>query len=102
LLEELLDQVSRQKKPMQFAIMVWVSSDDSARIGSIFGILDKANPGALPTLSPKCYWADFRSIDESKFKFAGDAKKAIAQHGYYLMGASVTIAEAFGEPTKSS
>jgi hypothetical protein len=82
---------------MQFAIMVWVSSDDSAKMGSIFGILDKANFGALPTLSPKGYWADFRSIDESKFKFAADAKKAIAQHGYYLMGASVTVSEAFGE-----
>jgi hypothetical protein len=87
---------------MQFAIMEWVSSDDSARTGSIFGILGRANPGALPTFSPRGYWADFRSIDESKFKFAADAKKAIAQHGYYLMGASVTITEAFGEPPKST
>lgn len=38
---------------MQFVIMVWVSSDDSAGIGLIFGSLDKANPGALPILSPK-------------------------------------------------
>ena len=38
---------------MQFAVMVWVGSDDSAKIGSIFGIVDEANPGALPTLSPK-------------------------------------------------
>jgi hypothetical protein len=80
---------------MQFAVMVWVGSNDSAKQGSIFGILDKANPVALPMLSPMGYWADFRSIDESKFKFAADAKKAIAQHGYYLMGASVTIAEVF-------
>lgn len=86
---------------MQFAVMVWVGSNDSAKTGSIFGIIDEANPGALPTLSPQGYWADFRSIDESKFKFAADAKKAIAQHGYYLMGASVTLAEAFGEPPKS-
>ena len=44
---------------MQFAVMAWVSSNDSAKTGSIFGILDKANPGALPTLSPNGYWADF-------------------------------------------
>lgn len=82
---------------MQFAIMVWVSSNDSAKTGSIFGIIDKANPGALPALSPNGYWTDFRSIDEGRFKFSAEAKKVIAQHGYYLMGASVTIAEAFGE-----
>jgi hypothetical protein len=87
---------------MQFEVMVWVSSDDSAKAGSIFGILDKANPGALPTLSSMGYWADFRSIDESEFKFAADAKKAIAKHGYYLMGASVTVTEAFEEPPKSN
>ncbi len=87
---------------MQFAVLAWVSSNDSAKAGSIFGILDKVNPGALPALSPNGYWTDFRSIDENKFKFATDAKKAIAQHGYYLMGASVTIIDAFGEPPKSS
>jgi hypothetical protein len=87
---------------MQFAVMVWVSSNDSAKAGSIFGILDKANPGALPTLSPNGYWADFQSIDDSRFKFTTDAKKAIAQHGYYLMGASVTTIEAFGEPPRSN
>ena len=86
---------------MQFAVMVWVGSNDSAKMGSIFGIIDKANPGALPALSPQGYWADFRSIDESKFQFAAEAKKAIAQHGYYLMGASVSLGEAFGEPPKS-
>ena len=87
---------------MQFAVMVWVSSNDSAKTGSIFGILDKANPGALLTLSPNGYWADFQSIDDSRFKFATDAKTAIAQHGYYLMGASVTTIEAFGEPPRSN
>lgn len=86
---------------MQFAVMVWVGSNDSAKMGSIFGIIDKTNPGALPTLSPQGYWSDFRSIDESRFKFAAEAKKAIVQHGYYLMGASVTLAEAFGESPKS-
>ena len=83
---------------MQFAVLAWVGSNDSAKAGSIFGILDKTNSGALPTLSPNGYWADFRSVDENRFKFATVAKKAIAQHGYYLMGASVTIIEAFGEP----
>jgi len=87
---------------MQFEVMVWVSSNDSAKMGSIFGVLDKSNRGALPTLSPQGYWAEFRYVDESRFKFAADAKKAIAQHGYYLLGASVTIPEAFGEAPESS
>ncbi len=87
---------------MQFAVMVWVRINGSAKTGSIFGILDKANPGALPTLSPNGYWVDFQSIDDSRFKFATDAKKAIAQHGYYLMGASVTTIVAFGEPPRSN
>lgn len=83
---------------MQFAIMVWTSGDDSAKAGSIFGVMDAANPAALPSLSLNGSWSDFRSIDESKFKFAGEAKAAIARHGYFLMGASATVAEAFGEP----
>ena len=83
---------------MQFTILEWVGSNDSAKAGSIFGIVDKASPTATPPpLSASGYWTEFRSIDESRFKFAADAKKAIALHGYYLMGASVTTTEAFGE-----
>jgi hypothetical protein len=82
---------------MQFAILVWVGADDSAKAGSIFAVVDKDNPGSPPALSPRGYWDEFRLIDESKFKFAADARNAISQHGYYLMGASVTIGEAFGE-----
>ena len=86
---------------MRFAVLMWVS--ENVRVGSIFGVIDVidlSNPGKLPLLSSKGHWADFRLIDENRFKFAADAKKAIAQHGYYLMGASVTITEAFGEPPK--
>lgn len=85
---------------MQFAVFEWVGAKDSAKRGSIFGIVDKADPQGLPTLSPNGYWADFRLIDEGRFKFSSDAKRAISQHGYYLMGASVTIQDAFGEPAK--
>lgn len=52
---------------MQFAVLEWVGSNDSAKAGTIFGIVDKANPGALPSLSPNGYWADFWSIDEKRF-----------------------------------
>lgn len=79
---------------MQFAVMQWVS--EFAKPTSMFGVLDKANPGKLPMLSPKGHWADYRTIDESRFKFAGDAKTAIATGGYYLMGAGVTVTESFG------
>jgi hypothetical protein len=83
---------------MRFAVMTWVR--DNVKSGSIFGILDKDNPGKLPSVSPLGHWADFRVIDENRFKFANDAKKAIAAEGYYLMGASVSVTEAFGEPPK--
>ncbi|MEJ2376519.1 MAG: hypothetical protein P8Y53_10805 [Pseudolabrys sp.] len=85
---------------MQFAIMVWTSGDDSAKAGSIFGVMDAANPTALPPLSPNGLWSDFGSVNESHFKFSAEAKKAIDRHGYFLLGASVTVAEAFGHPPK--
>ena len=81
---------------MQFAVMTWVS--DNVKVGSIFGVLDKDNPGDLPDPSSVGHWADFREIDESRAPWADEAKEAIAEHGYYLMGAGVTITEAFGDP----
>ena len=80
---------------MRFAIMTWVPTSDSAKIGTIFGILDNDAPGDLPQL-PGGYWKDYHIADERTFKFAEEAKKAIAQHGYYLLGAGVTPSEAFG------
>ena len=81
---------------MQFAVMTWVS--DNVKVGSLFGIVDKDKPGQLPTPSAAGHWADFKEIDESRAPWADDAKEAIAEHGYYLMGAGVTITEAFGDP----
>ena len=85
---------------MQFEILMWLGSNDSVQAGTIFGVLDQANPVPLPMLLPGGSWAKYRSLDESRFKFARDAKRAIAQHGYYLLGASVAVTEAFGEPPK--
>jgi hypothetical protein len=79
---------------MQFAIMAWTSDD--SKVSSIFGIIDRKNPSKLPVFSSKGHWADFRTVDEGRFKFAEEAKKAIAAHGCYLIGASVTVTEAFG------
>jgi hypothetical protein len=67
---------------MQFAIMQWLNN--GASVGSIYGILDKDNPGQLPTLSRAGYWSDVREVDESQVPYAGEAKKSIAEHGYYL------------------
>jgi hypothetical protein len=40
---------------------------------------------------PNGHWAGFRvPIDERRFKFAQEARKAIEDHGYYLFGASAT------------
>ena len=73
--------------------MTWVS--DNVGVGSIFGIVDKDSPGQLPTPSPSGHWADFREIDESRAPWANEAKEKIAKHGYCLMGAGVTVTEAF-------
>lgn len=81
---------------MQFAIMQWVS--EFAKPTSMFGVLDKGNPGKLPMLSTKGHWADYRTVDERSFKFSAEAKTAINATGYYLMGAGVAVTEAFGDP----
>ena len=80
---------------MRFAIMTWVPTSDNARIGTIFGILDNDAPGDLPLL-PNGRWEHYHIADEGTVKFAEEARKAIAHHGYYLLGAGVTPDEAFG------
>jgi hypothetical protein len=81
---------------MQFAVMTWVS--EHAKSGSIFGVLDKNNPDNLPSISPNGHWEYFMTIDETGFRFAAEAQTSIAMHGFYLIGASVTLVEAFGKP----
>ena len=80
---------------MRFAIMTWVPNSDNAKIGTIFGILDNDAPGDLPLL-PGGHWEHYHLADERTLKIAEEARKAIAQHGYYLLGAGVTPSEAFG------
>ena len=60
---------------MQFAVMVWVNSGDSAKMGTVFGVLDKSNPGALPILSPQGYWAEYRYVEESRIQICCRCKK---------------------------
>jgi hypothetical protein len=80
---------------MRFATMMWVPTRDNAKVGTIFGILDTDAPGVLPLL-PDGHWEHYHIADERTFKFAEEAKKAIAQHGYYLLGAGETPSDAFG------
>lgn len=88
---------ARKDADMRFAIMQWVGK--STKSESVFGVIDETvKKPVLPMLSDNGHWADFRLIDESRFLFAKEAKAAIAENGYYLMGASVTITEAFGKP----
>jgi hypothetical protein len=76
---------------MEFHIMAW--SSGSALGSSIFGVIDKANPGTLPAISDRGHWDSYRTIREDRFKFAAQAKKSIATHGYYLMGGEVNVVE---------
>ena len=81
---------------MEFAVMVWNSENVRAR--SIFGVVDKAKPGQLPDrLSKDGHWEDYLVIDESRCPYAAAAKKAIDAQGYYLIGAGITVATAFGD-----
>jgi hypothetical protein len=68
---------------MEFVLMKLVGQ--SIRPGSIFGILDKDNPGQLPP-PPGGYWSDHGAMTEQNFPFAAEAKQAIAKSGYSLVG----------------
>ena len=51
----------------------------------------------LNALTPRGgHWEHCHLADERTLKIAEEARKAIAQHGYYLLGAGVTPSEAFG------
>lgn len=74
--------------------MKWVGSDAK----NIYGVIDAAaTKPVLPMLSKEGHWADFRKVADNRFPEASEAKKAIAEHGNYLMGAGVTVTEAFGK-----
>jgi hypothetical protein len=68
---------------MEFILMKLVGQ--SIRPGSIFGILDKDNPGQLPP-APGGYWSDHGTMTDENFPFAAEAKQAIAKSGYFLVG----------------
>jgi hypothetical protein len=76
---------------MEFSIMAW--SSGNVLKSSIFGVIDKAYPGTLPRISDKGFWESYRTIREDRFKFAVEAKKSIAERGYYLIGGEVNITE---------
>ena len=79
---------------MKFVIMKWVGK--GSKSGTIFGVLDeKVEKPVLPMISPQGHWEEFRRIDERHFKFAVEAKYSNVENGYYLIGASITVTEAF-------
>jgi hypothetical protein len=81
---------------MKLAAMAWVSS--TTKRNSILGVLDRDNPGKLPMLSEQGHWAEVLSFDESQLPDAGDARKAIAVHGYYLTGTSDPAIRTLSDP----
>jgi hypothetical protein len=84
---------------MRFAVMNWVS--ECAKPTTVFGVVDKDSSGDLPQLTSTGYWTAFCDLDEADFRFADAAREAIARHGFYVMGAGVTVTEAFGAPNKT-
>jgi hypothetical protein len=76
---------------MEFSIMAW--SSGNVLNSSIFGVIDKANPGKLPSISDRGFWESYRTIREDRFKFAAEAKRSIAERGYYLIGGEVNVSE---------
>jgi hypothetical protein len=83
---------------MEFTIMAWNSGN--VRASSIFGVIDKENPGQLPKISDKGHWTDFKTIAERHFPEAEAAKKSIADIGYYIIGGDVTTLERVGFQAK--
>jgi hypothetical protein len=39
------------------------------------------------------FWESYRTIREDRFKFAAEAKKAITERGYYLIGGEINVTE---------
>ena len=79
---------------MQLAVMKWVGI--TVQPGSVFGVLDKANPGMLPTIAARGHWAEYQTIEEDRFTFAEEAKRAIARDGYFIVGVGLSVVETFG------
>jgi hypothetical protein len=50
---------------------------------SVFGISPE---GKLPPIIPGGHWLHYRKIREDRFKLAAEAKKSVAEHGYYVFG----------------
>jgi hypothetical protein len=65
---------------MEFAIMVWKSGN--VRPFSIFGVLAKANPGILPTISRKGHWVHYGDLlaGGDCASMAGPPSPAAARH----------------------
>lgn len=77
---------------MEFSVMVWRS--EAALNNSIFAVIEKgANSSNLPRLSDRGGWHTHRMVFTNRFKFAAEAKKSIAERGYYLIGGELNIAE---------
>jgi hypothetical protein len=84
---------------MKFSIQHWVS--DNTKPTSIFAVIDKDTQTSLPAPTGLGSWVEFCELEESQFLLAKDAKACIAEHGYYLMGAGMSVTEAFGRPNKT-
>jgi hypothetical protein len=78
---------------MEFAIMVWRSKFGG--MSSIYGALDPAKPGLLPTLG-RGHWAELRRLKEERFPQAEAARQAIAEQGFYMFGSNVDVTESEG------
>jgi hypothetical protein len=71
--------------------MAW--SSGNALKSSIFGVIDKADPGKLPSISDRGFWESCRTIREDRFKLAVEVKRSIAERGYYLIGGEVNVTQ---------
>ncbi len=79
---------------MELSIMVLSSANGNVLKSSIFGVIDKAaDVGKLPPMLDIGFWESYRTIREDRFKFAAEAKRSIAERGYYLIGGEVNIIE---------
>ena len=82
---------------MRLTLKTWISNRDDVRAESLFGVVDADNPDLLPTTLASGHWETFRTIDESDFKLAEEAKSAISKNGYYIFGAGAHVSELVSE-----
>jgi len=72
----------------EWAIMNWVRNNKRTKIWAVLPVDTRA---ALPLLSERGHWEEYRRVDAERFLEHADAEAAIKEDGFYFVKESVAI-----------